>query len=202
MKKHLIIRIVAFLLGATLLAACAPAASPTPNSDAPAVNVPTAAPLATTVQNTPVVNPPTTAPLATATAKPASASAKDACALLTKDEVGKIFGQAVEAATGKGLGGVCEYTTKTLGFDLTVIHTGGVKYLKTTRASLAEMGLDVPGLGDEALYNTNSSTLLVRQGEATYLITYSDSSQQLTQEVKLAKEKAFAGQLFANLAVQ
>jgi hypothetical protein len=115
--------------------------------------------------------------------------------------VGKVFGQAVEDAAGKGLGGVCEYTAKNLSFSLTAIHSGGAKYMKDTRTKLADLALDVPGLGDGAFYNTNSisNILFVGKGDAVYLLYFHDSSQELSQDDRLAKEKALAEVLLSHL---
>jgi hypothetical protein len=65
--------------------------------------------------------------------------------------------------------------------------------MKTNRTRLAEMAVDVPGLGDEAFFNVNSSTLFVRKGEAMYLLSYLDS--MVTQEDKIAKDSILAGLL-------
>jgi hypothetical protein len=144
-----------------------------------------------------------------ATAKPESSSTSsiplkaDACTLLTKDDVSKVLGQAVEEATGKGLGGVCSFTTKDLSFDLTVVHSGGAKYMQDTRAKLGDLALDVAGLGDGAFYNTNSfiNTLFVGKGDAVYLIDVMNgpSSQTLSPEDVQAKEKALAEVLLSHL---
>ena len=66
-----------------------------------------------------------------------------------------------------------------------------------TRTRLAEMALDVPGLGDEAFYNVNSSTLFVRKGDAMYVMSYLDS--MVTQEDKIVKETILAGLLLSRL---
>jgi hypothetical protein len=122
----------------------------------------------------------------------------DACTLLTKDDVSKALALPVDEATSKGLGGVCSYTTKALSIDLTVIHTGGTKFMQDTRAKLGENALDVPGVGDEAFYNTNSYTLFVRKGDALYMLFLVDSTQELTTVDRQAKEKALAEQLLSH----
>lgn len=201
MKKPGTIQLIIILLSASLLAACAQSTAPNTNPSLPTVNVPVSAP--TLVPNAVSATPPTVTPIATVNSKSSAvsstASNADACTLLTKDDVSKVFGQAVDTVTGKGLGGVCDYTAKNLSFSLTVIHSGGTKYVNDTRTKLGSSALDVPGLGDEGLYNVNSYTLFVRKGDSVYLITYYVSGVQLTDKDRLAKETALAQQLISRL---
>jgi len=184
MKNQGTLLFVGLLLSGSLLAACGlaatPNAGPSASSDVS---------LATTTPNPSDLNP--------------SPPRSDACSLLTKDDVGRILGQAVEDATAKGLGGVCSYKTKSLSLDLTVFASGGTAYLQQTQAKIGDLALVVPGLGDEAFYNTNSfvNTLFVRKGDAAYLIDVINqpSSQELSPEDVRAKEKALAEQLLSNL---
>lgn len=184
MKNQGTFLFVALVLAGSLLAACgqasAPSAIPSASSDASP---------ATVTANPSDLNP--------------SPQEADACSLLTKDSVGKVLGETVEDATPKGLGGVCSYTTKTLSVDLTVVTSGGTAYLQQTQAKIGDLALVVPGLGDEAFYNTNSfvNTLFVRKGDAVYLIDVMNqpSSQELSPEDVRAKEKALAEQLLSNL---
>jgi Protein of unknown function (DUF3558) len=184
MKKPMTFLFVTTLLGASLLAACGQAATPSANSSAPAdAQLATASPKSTVASS--------------------SSSKVDACTLLSKDEVGKVLGETVGASESKGLGGVCSYTTANLTFELTVSHTGGTDYLKTTRAKLGDLALDVPGLGDEAFYNTNSivNTLFVRVGDAAYLLDVMNNPgvQGPSPEALRAMEKALGEQLVTNL---
>lgn len=184
MKNSTKFLFVTSLLGASLLAACGQAATPTANSSAPADTK-----IATTASK--------------ATAANSSSAKTDACALLTKEAVGKVLGETVDTVTPKGLGGVCSYVTKNLDFELTAFHSGGTDYLKTTRAKLGDLALDVPGLGDEAFYNTNSivNTLFVRMGDAAYLLDVmrNPGVQGPTPEALRVFEKALAEQLVGNL---
>ena len=184
MNKSSTFLVLTTLLGAGLLAACGQAATPNANSGSPGVSQPAAASPKSTVAGS-------------------SSSKTDACALLTKEEVGKVLGETVETVTPKGLGGVCTYDTANLSFDLTVFHTGGTEYLKTTRAKLGDLALDVPGLGDEAFYNTNSfvNTLFLRMGDAAYLLDVMNkpSGNEISPEAVRAMEKALAEQLVSNL---
>jgi hypothetical protein len=139
-----------------------------------------------------------TAPV-TSTSPASASSSDDACSLLTQDDVSKAIGVAVDNVTPSGMGGVCNYSTANLKMDLTVSNSGGVKYLQDTLMKLGADAVDVPGLGDGALFNPNSSMLMVVKGDAVYLFSYSDSSQQLTQEDIQAKEKALADQMLSRL---
>jgi hypothetical protein len=150
---------------------------------------------------------PTAAPLATANAKPSTTSSNpvtaDACSLLTKDEVSKVFAQAVLEVTPKDPRSDCLYKAKDLSFEVTVIHSGGAKYIKDTRTKLGDLALDLPGVGDGSFYNTNSfiNTLFLGKGDAVYLIDVKNvpSSHEITPEDVRAKEKALAQQLLSKL---
>ena len=91
------------------------------------------------------------------------------------------------------------YAAKTLSFELTTVASGGAKYMQAVRKNIGDSALVVPGLGDEAFYNTTSyiNTLIIRAGDAVYLIdVMMDPSLQLLPEDVQAKEKALAIQLF------
>jgi predicted small secreted protein len=197
MKKSKLFLFVALLLGASLLVACgqtaAPAGNPVQATVAPVQA--TVAPVAATV-----------APVAANNSQSSGAnsnpSGPDACTLLTKDDVSKVLGTPVDTATGSGLGGVCTYTAKNLKIDFTVAgHTGGAQAMATDFARLGNLALVVPGLGDQAFYNTNSAyALFVLKGDAEYLFGMSDVTYQpLDPTVVQATEKALAVQLLSHL---
>lgn len=163
----------------------------------------------------PTVNPPAV-PVgnAAATAAPAvvptqalapagsSSNGPDACTLLTKDDVSQVLGTPVDTAVSSGLGGVCSYTSKNLKIDFTIAgHTGGKQAMTTTLANLGDLALLVPGLGDQAFYNTNSADgLFVLKGDAEYLFSMSDVTfQPLDPTVVQTTEKALAEQLLGKL---
>jgi len=127
-------------------------------------------------------------------------SSTGACTILTQADVAKALGLTVDTAVESGLGGVCTYTTTDLTIDLTVSHTGGIKYGQETLAKLGDLALVVPGLGDQAFINTNVNTLFVLKGDGAYLISVSDSSYKLTTEDLQALEKAIGEQLISNLS--
>jgi hypothetical protein len=182
MKNLLVFRIIGILVATSLLAACGSVSQPTTNPAPPAVS----APAAVATDNS---NP-----------APASSSAKaDACLLLTKDDVSQVLGVTVDASTLTGLGGVCTYTTKDVTIDLTVIHTGGAKYLEDLKAKVGDTILAMDGVGDAAVYNTFASSLIFSKGDAVYLIGYADLSHSLTDEDKQAKQKALAIQMLTHL---
>jgi hypothetical protein len=184
MTKLIPFRLVILLVGASFLAACAPAAQPTA---------------------IPVVPVTGTTPIPAAKSNPASPNAGkpttkvDACVLLSKDDVSKALGQPAGEGVSKGLGGVCSYQSNTLSIDMTVLHSGGTKYIQQSRAKLGADALDMPGVGDEAFYNPNSFTLLFRKGDGAYLIFLSDSSKEITEADRQAKEKALGLQMLSHL---
>ena len=163
----------------------------------------------------PTVNPPSVPPgNAAATAAPAvvptqastpaipSSNYPDACTVLTKDDVSQVLGTPVDTAVSSGLGGVCTYTSKNLKIDFTIAgHTGGKQAMTTTLANLGDLALLVPGLGDQAFYNTNSANgLFVLKGDAEYLFGMGDVTYQpLDPTVVQATEKALAVQLLSKL---
>jgi hypothetical protein len=122
-----------------------------------------------------------------------SATKADACTYLTQDDVSKALGITAAAGVSSGLGGVCMYTTTDLKVELTVTHTGGTQYLAA---------LVVPGLGDQAFFNTNSvvNALLLRKGDAAFIISVSDLTYTTyTPEDLQAKEKALAEQMLTHI---
>jgi hypothetical protein len=130
----------------------------------------------------------------------------DACTVLTQDAVSKVLGTTVDTAVSSGLGGVCTYTSASasLKIDFTIAgHTGGAKAMDTQLARLGDLALVIPGLGDQAFYNTNpdaGSPLFLLKGDAEYLFSMSDLNYQpLDPSVIQATEKALAEQLLSNL---
>ena len=113
--------------------------------------------------------------------------------------MGSVLGLTVDSATSSGLGGVCTYLASNLSFDLTVTNTGGIQFMQQTQAKLGDLALLVPGLGDQAFFNTNSATLFVLKGDAVYLFNISDTNYQLTQEAKQPLQKGLAGLLVSKL---
>jgi len=186
MKNITMFQFLAILLAASLFAACGQAATtPITNPNSPPVNT-----------EAPVVAAPTEAP----TSASSNTSTSDACALLTNDEVSASLGQTVVSAESSGLGGVCTYTGSNLQFDLTVSNTGGMKYMQQTMTSLGNMAMAVPGLGDQAFFNTNMNTLFVLKGDAAYLFSISDINYQpMDDTARQTMQTALAGQLVSHL---
>jgi hypothetical protein len=173
-----------------LAAACASSVPPTAN--APAVPPSNAAATAA----------PAVVPTQASTPAIPSSNYPDACTVLTKDDVSQVLGTPVDTAVSSGLGGVCSYTSKNLKIDFTIAgHTGGKQAMTTTLASLGDLALLVPGLGDQAFYNTNSANgLFVLKGDAEYLFSMSDVTYQpLDPTVVQSTEKALAVQLLGKL---
>ena len=161
MKKTGMFLLAGMLFGASLLAACG--LTPVQGTSPAAPVVATAAPLATAIPPAAVAN---TVPVA-----------GNNCALLSKDEVGKVLGEAVvdlKDPTKDGL--LCEYLTQNLilelGFYHTFIGTGNsVNYMQQLRTDgIGVAPVEVTGLGDEALYHgdSNHRVLYVRKGDTVY----------------------------------
>jgi hypothetical protein len=186
MKKPVMIRYIGILVGASLLAACGTAAMPTTNPTAP-VTAAVASVVAAATDN------PNSAPANSSSQK------ADACTFLSKDEVGQVLGQPVTDAVSSGLGGVCTYTSKDASVDLTVTHTGGIKYLEGLKAKIGDTILAVDGVGDAAVYNTFSSGLIFSKGDAAYIIGFSDLTHVMTPDDIQAKQKALAAVLLSHL---
>lgn len=131
-----------------------------------------------------------------------ASSSTDACTLLPKEDVSKALGMPVDSATSSGLGGVCTYIASNLKIEFTTTgQTGGQTAMATTLTNLGNLALLVPGLGDQAFYNTNSANaLFLLKGDAEYLFGISDVNfQPLDPADVQAKEKALAEQLLSIL---
>jgi len=205
------------LLGASLLAACAPLANANPTVPAVSTVVTVATvsvPVTVATVSAPVIA--TTvaplAPLATSTPKSSSTSSipltAGNCTLLTKDDVSKVLAQAVEEVRDPVHDGtLCEYQTKNLILELARVPKApgetGVQYMQRVRAGLGQSALDVPGLGDEAFYNilTSHAILRVRKGDSVYSFGLKGVSptDTLSLEDAKAKEKALAELLLSRL---
>ena len=167
MKNIGMFLLIGILIGASLLTACGQAPAPSANPAAPAVA--SIAPLASA------------APAATASPQSAVASSNpttgDNCALLSKDEVGKVLGEAVvDLRDPTKHGTLCVYQTQNLILELAFLHTfsgyaNSVAYMQQVRADgMGDAPLDVPGLGDESFYHGNAKyrILFVRKGDTVY----------------------------------
>jgi hypothetical protein len=180
-----------FVLSSVLVfaTACAGAAATPVNSAGTTGNVAsTSAPVDVPTQVQTVASPSTTK--------------ADACTYLTQDDVSQALGVTASAGVSSGLGGVCTYTTTDLSVEFTVFHTGGTQYLADGLVKLGDLALVVPGLGDQAFFNTNSfvNSLLVRKGDAAFIFSVSDLTYTTyTLEDLQAKEKALAEQMFTHL---
>jgi len=172
MKKTSLFLFAGMLIGASLLAACGltPAASANPAAPAAVTAAPVAssAPLASAVPQATVAN---VLPVI-----PAGGNNNN-CALLSKDEVGKILGEAVvdlKDPTKDGL--LCEYQTQNLILELGFYHTfigpgNSVNYMQQLRTDgIGVAPVEVTGLGDESLYHgeSNHRVLYVRKGDTVY----------------------------------
>lgn len=66
------------------------------------------------------------------------------------------------------------------------------------KAKLGDKAPNIPGIGDEALYNPFSYTLIARKSDAIYLFMMGDTSYKLTDANKLSIKKAMAKRLFSH----
>jgi hypothetical protein len=174
--------IFAILIGASLLAACGQAS-------APAVAQPAAS--ATAIPTAAEANPIAVQP--------------SNCTILSKDEAGTVLGQAVTEVRVEAKGTICAYQTKDLIFELNFLNTGGqsgVQFMKAIQGINPDGAL-VPGLGDEALYNSSPSyrILYVRKGDSVYTfgIRSDPASQVAAPENIPAMEKALAELLLSHM---
>lgn len=122
-----------------------------------------------------------------------------------QSEVGNILAQAVEEVREEGEGTLCVYQTNYRIFEPAFVNPGGVsgaKYMENFRAINGDPAL-VPGLGDEAFYNTSPAyrTFFVRTGDAVYTFGVRGDApdQGPSPEHVQAMEKALAEQLLNNL---
>jgi hypothetical protein len=168
MKKIGMFLFTGMLFGASLLAACAQAAAPATATVAPLASV---APLATVAAPATVIP---TAPVANVI--PVTGNN---CALLSKDEVGKVLGEAVvDLKDPTKNGTLCEYQTQNLilelGFYQTFIGTGNsVNYMQQLRTDgIGAAPVEITGLGDESLYHGESThrVLYIRKGDTVYSV--------------------------------
>jgi len=195
MKKTTLFLYTVILASASLLAACGQAAAVNPGSptDVPASS-PNSNPSAPTVTPVGANNP---------SSSGATSDSKyvDACVLLTKEDVSMALGVPVDSATSTGLGGVCTYTTADKSIEFTIAgHTGGKKAFATQLERLGDSALVIPGLGDQALFNTNSNALFLLKGDAEYMFNASDLNfQPLAQSVIQDIDTKVAEQLLKNL---
>src|ERR1035437_7330831 len=123
------------------------------------------------------------APLAT-TIPPATAAntvpvAGNNCALLSKDEIGKVLGETVVDLKDPTKDGTLrEYLTQNLILELGFYHIfigsgNSVNYMQQLRTDgIGVAPVEVTGLGDESLYHGQSThrVLYVRKGDTVYTI--------------------------------
>jgi hypothetical protein len=161
MKKTGIFLFVGILIASILLAACGQAAVVNGNPVVPLAAPATAIPSATNANTIPI---PVTG---------------NNCTLLSKDEVGKVLGEAVvDLRDPTRNGTLCEYLTQNLILELGFYHifigTGNsVNYMQQLRTDgIGVAPVEVTGLGDESLYHgeSNHRVLYVRKGDTVYSI--------------------------------
>ncbi|MDD5370863.1 MAG: hypothetical protein PHQ40_17410 [Anaerolineaceae bacterium] len=143
-----------------------------------------------------------------ATLKSPSTSSTNNCTVLSKDDVSNILGEAVlEVRDPLHDGVLCVYQTKTLILEANTLRKFGglinsVSYMQDVRTRAGQNAIDVPGLGDEAVYNaaTKYILLLVRKGDLVYSFGVRGvSGDYLSLEASQAKEKPLAELVLSHL---
>lgn len=125
----------------------------------------------------------------------------DPCTILTDAEIGEALGVGADTIQRNNMGATCTYASGILIIDLTFTPTGGIQMMKSLSTNLGDLALVVAGLGDQALYNTNSSNaLFVLKGDTVFLIQMSDMSDQALDPVVVrAAEKTLAEKILGRL---
>ena len=174
MKKTSMFLFAGILIGASLLAACG--LTPVPGAGPAAPVVATIAPAASVAPAASAAPVASAVPQATVAAISIPATGGN-CAILSKDEVGKVLGEAVvDLRDPTKHGTLCVYQTQNLILELTFLHSfagyvDSVDYMKVTHADgLGDAPVDVSGLGDEAFYHGDAKyrMLFVRKGASVY----------------------------------
>jgi hypothetical protein len=173
MKKTGMFPFIGILIGASLLAACG--LTPVVSAGPVAPVVATVAPVASAAPAASAA--PVASVVPQATVANSGAVPSDNCTILSKDDVGKVLGEAVvDLRDPTKHGTVCVYQTQNLILEVNFLHSFGayadsVEYMKQTRANgVGDAPVDVAGLGDEAFYHGAAvyRLLLVRKGATVY----------------------------------
>jgi hypothetical protein len=107
------------------------------------------------------------------------AAKRDACSLVTKEEVGEALGTTIAEASGGTSN--CRYTSSAgsnQALDVSVTWQGATFALKFAMAALkgtsggSEFFQPVPGIGDEAYIAPMGSTLMFRKGDVLVTIQF------------------------------
>jgi hypothetical protein len=193
-RPGLLLKLIAIAGIVVLAAACGSAAAPTADSvvAAPAtVPAQAAAPAVVPTQDSSSSSSSPLNPVGDA----------EACTVLSKDDVSKVSGAPVDSAVASGLGGVCTYISKNLNIVFTIVaHSGSTKSWNQNLVRLGDAAQLVPGVGDQAFYNTNTSDFLVLNKDAEYIFSVSDVNYQpLDPALVQSTEKALAEAMLSKL---
>jgi hypothetical protein len=72
--------------------------------------------------------------------------------------------------------------------------------MEQTPENLGDLAQLVPGLGDQAVFNTNVNTLFILKGDAAYLFSICDINYQpMDDAARQTMQTALAGQLVSHL---
>jgi hypothetical protein len=168
-----------------LLVACGGASSPPPSTDGPGTG--SAAPVDS-------AQPPASSyPAESTAARPSTeggggGGTTDVCALVTVDELEQIF--AVSAVTTRVLAGppdTCDVQTDGAPLAAFVLVTSNGAAIFNAWAADPD-AVDVPGLGDRAIYSPGSLLLVVLKGDQAMSMAVLDESRSEEERLELMKE--------------
>jgi hypothetical protein len=123
------------------------------------------------------------------------------CSLLTDEDIGQALGIEPASIQQNSIGKVCTYSDSNMIVTLSYLASGGNQAMISTHNNLGSAGVDVPGLGDQAFYNSNSSNALyVLKGDAEYVFLVSNlNDEKLDPGVVRGVEKSLAEILISKL---
>jgi hypothetical protein len=177
MKKTGIFVSFGLLIGALLLAACAPAVATASQSSSSHTGNPA-----------PVV--------------PESSNATGNCSLITKDNMGTILGETVTEVRDEASSTICAYQTQNMIMEVNFLNTGGLsatQFMDAKRSINPDSVVPVAGLGDDAFYSGNATYMIlqVRTGSAvnTFGLRSADGSTLVISAADAQAKELAAAQL-------
>jgi hypothetical protein len=135
-----------------------------------------------------------------AMAAPAPASAADACALLTPEQISEVVGAKVGTGTNPAPGFTKTCTWVTKGIIVTLMLEGADAFQKQKTSPMPGMDLTpASGVGDDAFYVTLSTnvSLFAKKGSSAFKATVYCST--FSMDKKKGMEKALAQQVVSKL---
>jgi len=173
------------LMATTLFvfAACASGASPTP---VPADGGATPSP-AGGASTVPATETPSTATSAPTDPPGGGGTAVGVCELVTADEVGGIVGKTVVMAVVAGPPDTCDIQADGAPIAAFVFMEGPSFGFAFDAWAADPSAVDVPGIGDRAVYVAASELLIVKRGDRLFSIAVYDVDLELDQRTEMMK---------------